>query len=137
MAKLVVTEVYEGTNEEIQELQDRVTQIVKSGSYKQNVGNTLVEVDTDADFDEEEEVEVEEVEETLSERLARELELLRPILSRKAIQRSEELIEEARRQEEEEDLEEEDLEEDYDDEDDCDCDCDDDSEGFVIRVIFR
>lgn len=135
MAKLVVTEVYEGTNEEIETLQNRVAEIVRSGAYKQNVGNLLQEIETDADYDEEE---VEE-EETLSERLSRELELLRPVLSRKAIKLAERLIAEAQEAEEdEEDYDDEcdcdECNEDYDDEDDCDCD-DESQQGIVIRIV--
>lgn len=164
MAKLIITEVYEGTNEQIKALEDKARVAANSSNGKSHCGEKLVEVAMLTNYN---------VEETkLQKQLRKELEQLRPSLSASLIAKAESLIkraaefnsvtelitsvtnEELGEEEEEEEQEsyfdEDELDSeayDEDDEDECDCDCDcdceeeedeeDDSfEQFLIRIIL-
>lgn len=140
MAKLIVREEYEGTNEQIQELQDCIASIINNERYGDTVRDTIMTVSMESVYDDEEDADT-----PLQARLRSELELLRPLLNEETIQRAEKIIDSYKGSSltAEELLDslvneeyEKFLEEDEYDYDDCDCDdCDDDYDGFVIRVV--
>jgi hypothetical protein len=141
MAKLIIKEVYEGSNDEIQELKEYLDHIVESKVGGKVFGDLFVSVESKVELDK-----VEEVKDTpLQVHLKRELNLYRSILNADAIAQAEKLIEEAATSkltaEEVADLEKQSsvildalenngddhwdyYDEEYDDEDDCDCDDD-------------
>ena len=133
MAKLIIKEVYEGSNDEIQELKEYLDQIVESKVGSKVFGKLFASVESKVELDK-----VEEVKDTpLQVHLKRELNLYRSILNADAIAISEKLIEEAATSkltaEEVAELEKqssvildalENNDDEYDDEDDCDCDDD-------------
>jgi hypothetical protein len=138
MAKLIIKEVYEGSNNEIQELKEYLDHIVESKVGNKVFGDLFVSVESKVELDK-----VEEVKDTpLQVHLKRELNLYRSILNADAIAQAEKLIEEAATSkltaEEVEDLEKQssvildalenngDDHWDYYDEEEDDCDCDDD-----------
>jgi hypothetical protein len=138
MAKLIIKEVYEGSNDEIQELKEYLDQIVESKVGSKVFGDLFVSVESKVELDKSEEVK----DTPLQVHLKRELNLYRSILNADAIAQAEKLIEEAATSkltaEEVAELEKqssvildalENNDDEYDDEDDCDCDdcdCDDD-----------
>lgn len=81
MAKLIVTEVYEGTNEEIKEIQRVLDESAKAKENKY-VRENLKDLNVEASYDET----------VLQKRLRKELAMLRPFLNRKTIQMAENLI---------------------------------------------
>lgn len=133
MAKLIIKEVYEGSNDEIQELKEYLDHIVESKVGSKVFGDLFVSVESKVELDK-----VEEVKDTpLQVHLKRELNLYRSILNADAIAQAEKLIEEAATSkltaEEVAELEKqssvildalENNDDEYDDEDDCDCDDD-------------
>jgi hypothetical protein len=133
MAKLIIKEVYEGSNDEIQELKEYLDQIVESKVGSKVFGKLFTSVESKVELDK-----VEEVKDTpLQVHLKRELNLYRSILNADAIAQAEKLIEEAATSkltaEEVAELEKqssvildalENNDDEYDDEDDCDCDDD-------------
>jgi hypothetical protein len=133
MAKLIIKEVYEGSNDEIQELKEYLDQIVESKVGSKVFGKLFSSVESKVELDK-----VEEVKDTpLQVHLKRELNLYRSILNADAIAIAEKLIEEAATSkltaEEVAELEKqssvildalENNDDEYDDEDDCDCDDD-------------
>lgn len=92
MAKLVVKEVYEGTNEEIRELERELNDVMDSGSHKDRYGEVFQSVDYETTYDEETGMTADT---PLQTHLKKELAQFRSILNEDAIARAEELIEEA------------------------------------------
>lgn len=157
MAKLIITEVYEGTNEQIKALEEKARAAINSSNDKSHCGEKLAEAAMLVEYD---------VEETkLQKQLRKELEQLRPSLSASLIAKAESIIERAGEfdsvtglitslingdlsadEEQESYFTEDEMDsEAYDDEDedecDCDCGCDceeenDSFEQFLIRIIL-
>lgn len=92
MAKLVVKEVYEGTNEEIRELVKELNGVLESNTYKDHFGDVFVSVDFETEYDLKDSVTSDT---PLQMHLRKELQQYRSILNADAIARAEELIEEA------------------------------------------
>jgi hypothetical protein len=133
MAKLIIKEVYEGSNDEIQELKEYLDQIVESKVGSKVFGKLFASVESKVELDKSEKVK----DTPLQVHLKRELNLYRSILNADAIAQAEKLIEEAATSkltaEEVAELEKQSsvildaLEsngDEYDNEDDCDCDDD-------------
>jgi hypothetical protein len=133
MAKLIIKEVYEGSNDEIQELKEYLDQIVESKVGSKVFGKLFASVESKVELDKSEEVK----DTPLQVHLKRELNLYRSILNADAIAQAEKLIEEAATSkltaEEVAELEKqssvildalENNDDEYDNEDDCDCDDD-------------
>lgn len=143
MAKLIIKEVYEGTNEEIREIVEHLNEILESHTYEDRYGDVFASVDFETDFDPENAFTKDT---PLQMHLRKELNAYRSILNADAIARAEELIEEAAHStltaEEVADLEEQaptllaeldddgstDDEYEFDDEDDYEDDFEDDAE---------
>jgi hypothetical protein len=92
MAKLVVKEVYEGTNEEIREIVGHLNEILESHTYEDRYGDVFASVDFETDYDPENGFTKDT---PLQMHLRKELNAYRSILNADAIARAEELIEEA------------------------------------------
>lgn len=91
MAKLVVTEVYEGTNDEIKELKAQLDSIVESESHEEMFGEIFKSVDSEVTLDSEKT----KGDTPLQVHLKKELDLYRSILNADAIEQTQKLIDEA------------------------------------------
>ena len=91
MAKLIVKEVYEGTNEEIKEITDYLDEILNTNVLKEKFGDVKVSVMTDVEFDSN----FLTKDTPLQMHLRKELNAYRSILNDDAVARAEELIKEA------------------------------------------
>ena len=92
MAKLVVKEVYEGTNEEIREIVEHLNEILESHTYEDRYGDVFASVDFETDYDPENGFTKYT---PLQMHLRKELNAYRSILNDDAVARAEELIKEA------------------------------------------
>lgn len=91
MAKLIVKEVYEGTNEEIKEITDYLDEILNTNVLKEKFGDVKVSVMTDVELDSN----FLTKDTPLQMHLRKELNAYRSILNDDAVARAEELIKEA------------------------------------------